>query len=66
MILSRDQVIELSGYRKPSCQIKWLKRQGLRFFVGADGHPRVPVSSINEPAKAPLPPLNFTGLPPKR
>ena len=30
MILTRTQVTELSGYRKPSCHIKWLKRQGLR------------------------------------
>ena len=43
MILTRTQVTELSGYRKPSCQIKWLKRQGLRFFVGA-----------HEPAGAPF------------
>lgn len=46
VILTRAQVTELSGYRKPSCQIKWLKRQGLRFFVGADGYPRVPTSEI--------------------
>lgn len=43
MILSRQEVTELSGYRKPSCQISWLKRQGLRFFVSA-----------HEPAGAPF------------
>lgn len=47
MILTRTQVTELSGYRKPSCQIRWLRQQGLRFFVGADGYPRVPESEID-------------------
>ena len=66
MILTRQQVTELSGYRKPSCQIKWLKRQGLRFFVGADGYPRVPASEIERPKGPASAQPDFTQLPPLR
>ena len=33
--------MNLSGYHRPSKQIAWLKRYGVRFMVGADGYPRV-------------------------
>lgn len=47
MFLTRNQVVELTGYRRPSKQINQLRSMGLRFFVAADGHPRVPESAIN-------------------
>lgn len=66
MLLTRDQVKDLSGYRKPSCQIRWLKKQGLPFFVGADGYPRVLETSLTEAPKSRRTEPDFTGLPPKR
>lgn len=54
LALSAEEVIELTGYRMKSRQIAWLRRNGIRFFVAKDGHPRVPRSAI-EGAKAPSP-----------
>ncbi len=41
MRLTDEELRDLSGYQRPSKQIAWLKKQGIRFFVAADGHPRV-------------------------
>lgn len=41
LILSRSEIFELSGYRRPSDQIKWLLAQGICHYVGSDGYPRV-------------------------
>ena len=41
MILTRDEVADLTGYRRPQRQIAKLKTYGVRFFVAADGYPRV-------------------------
>lgn len=53
MFLTREQVIELTGYRMKSMQIRWLRDNGVRFFVARDGHPRVlPESLTEEKARA--------------
>ncbi|WP_018949001.1 DUF4224 domain-containing protein [Thioalkalivibrio sp. ALMg11] len=49
MFLSREQVEELTGYRRPSSQIKQLRSQGVHYFVAADGYPRVPVTQVDHP-----------------
>ncbi|WP_018871424.1 DUF4224 domain-containing protein [Thioalkalivibrio sp. ALgr3] len=49
MFLSREQVVELTGYRRPSAQIKQLRSQGVHYFVAADGYPRVPVTQVEHP-----------------
>ena len=41
LLLSDDEVRELTGYRKPSCQARWLKQHGIPHFIAADGYPRV-------------------------
>lgn len=41
MRLTDEELRDLTGYQRPSKQIAWLKRNGVRFFVAADGHPRV-------------------------
>ena len=46
LFLSREEVIELTGYQKPGYMIARLKLYGVRFFVAADGYPRVPRSEI--------------------
>lgn len=50
MWLTEEQTIDLTGYRRPSYQISWLKARGMRFFVRKDGHPRIPCSEINPTA----------------
>ena len=52
LALTRDEVHELSGYIKPGKQIEWLRNNGIRFYVGADGYPRVlRVVIENKPAE---------------
>jgi len=41
MFLTRNEIIELTGYRIPSAQIRWLRAEGFKFKVGADGYPRI-------------------------
>ena len=41
MIFSPSQIEELTGYRKPSKQIEWLKRNGIPHIVNAAGRPVV-------------------------
>jgi hypothetical protein len=57
LTLSRDEVVELSGYRRPAEQIAWLRKQGIPHFIAKDGHPRVVrmalLQSNDAPTKAP-------------
>lgn len=39
--LSKAELLEVSGYRRPSSVAKWLRQNGFTFRVGADGWPRV-------------------------
>lgn len=41
LCLSRDELRELSGYRQRTKVIEWLKQQGFRPRIAADGWPRV-------------------------
>lgn len=41
MFLTKDEVAELTGYKKPSAQIRWLQEQKFGFVVGGDGIPKV-------------------------
>ena len=41
IILSRDELIELTGYLQPIKQNEWLQLQGFTFRIAADGRPRV-------------------------
>lgn len=41
MFLSREDLIELTGFRYAAKQIAWLKENGFLFEVGGDGRPKV-------------------------
>lgn len=56
MFLTADQLAGLTGYQKPSAQIRWLRDQGLRHWVRADGRPAVPVAAIDGAAPIPARP----------
>jgi hypothetical protein len=55
--LNEDQMVKLTGRRRKSRQIEWLKAEGIPFRVSATGHPSVTWSAANgqqrkaEPAK---------------
>ena len=46
MFLTKLQTQELTGYKIPSAQIRWLKENGFMFKIGADGYPRVLMAEI--------------------
>ena len=46
--LKRDEIIQLTGAKQKSIQLKQLARQGIEFLIGRDGHPRVLRSALEE------------------
>ena len=63
MFLTNAQLQELTGYQKPSAQIRWLRAQGLRRWVRADGRPAVPITAIDGPAPPQVRPQpNFAAI----
>lgn len=47
MFLTREQLIELTGYRVPKRQAEWLARNGVRHWIAATGRPVVPCSAVD-------------------
>ncbi|MDR8016471.1 DUF4224 domain-containing protein [Ectopseudomonas guguanensis] len=41
MLLTPEEVADLTGYRKPSAQARWLDAQQIPYLVGGDGRPKV-------------------------
>lgn len=48
---SRQELQELSGYSRPTKIQTWLRNNGIRFFVGGDGWPRVLRDALVAPTK---------------
>ena len=47
ILLTDEEVRDLTGYSRPSAQIRWLRRQGWRFTVNALGKPAIAVAEFN-------------------
>lgn len=47
MFLSRDELVSLTGYKVPKCQIAWLVKNGVKHWIAATGRPVVPKSAID-------------------
>jgi Domain of unknown function (DUF4224) len=41
LFLSKDELADLSGFARPTLQIRWLTENGWRYSVDANGKPRV-------------------------
>lgn len=41
MLLTATEISEITGYTRPSAQIRWLKAHGWPFEIGASGRPVV-------------------------
>ncbi|QTN48404.1 DUF4224 domain-containing protein [Ectopseudomonas mendocina] len=41
MLLTPEEVADLTGYRKHSAQIRWLDAQQIPYLVGGDGRAKV-------------------------
>lgn len=39
MFLTADELVALTGLRRPSAQIRWLRSRRIRHFVNAVGYP---------------------------
>ena len=46
MFLTREEINQLTGYRIPSAQIRWLRSEEFKFKIAADGYPRVLKSEV--------------------
>jgi hypothetical protein len=46
MFLTREEIKQLTGYKIPSAQIRWLQQEEFKFKVAADGYPRVLKSEV--------------------
>lgn len=52
MLLTREELTELSAHKQPKARIAWLQSNGIPFLVGAFGFPRVLRTAIKT-VKAP-------------
>lgn len=41
MFLTPDEVVEMTGYTKPSAQIRWLSAERFGYVVSSNGAPKV-------------------------
>lgn len=46
IILTKEDVKELTGYVFPKDQTKWLRNNGIIFLIGADGYPRASCAEV--------------------
>jgi hypothetical protein len=46
LIIEKEEIQSLTGYKRPSKQIEWLRQWGIPHFVAGDGHPRVLRSAL--------------------
>lgn len=51
IVLSREELRELTGYRQRSRVIRWLRENGFAFYLGGDAWPRVLRESFEKPRK---------------
>ena len=54
--LTEEEREQLTGYKRPGDQVRWLQENAIHHTVRADGWPMVPVSAIGKAAEAPVPP----------
>ncbi len=41
IFLTKNEIVELTGYKYPGKQISWLSQQGFKFIVSSDCCPKV-------------------------
>lgn len=47
MFLTADDIAQLTGYKRPSAQVRWLKNKSWKFDVNARGLPVVAVAEFH-------------------
>ena len=66
LCLTKQELEELSGHKRPSGQKKWLESYGLIYFTALDGYPRVLRSTIENKQIQKTSAPDFTALPKAR
>ena len=51
IFLSADEIAALTGKRRKSCQIAWLRTSGIPFYVNASGRPVVTCAAVEAQKK---------------
>lgn len=49
LLLTPEQIEQLTGYKQKAAQIRWLRTNGIRHYVRADGRANVPSSALEAP-----------------
>jgi Domain of unknown function (DUF4224) len=49
MFLTLDQLYELTGLTQAAAQVRWLRKNGIRHYIRADGRPSVPADAFAKP-----------------
>lgn len=49
MLLTRAELIKLTGYRQYARQIEWLVKNNISYYVSASGEPSVTWAMVNNP-----------------
>lgn len=61
IFLTDDEMIELTGYRQPAAQIRFLQKWHIRHLVHQNGHPKVTHAAVDG-SETPRTAPNFTAL----
>ena len=66
LCLTKEELEELTGHKRPSGQKKWLDGYALPYFIGLDGYPRVLRSTLENKQIQQSASPDFTALPKAR
>ena len=55
MFMTPEEVAELTGYKRPCDQIKWLEAERFGYVVGGDGRPKVVKELVLSRLASPVP-----------
>lgn len=61
IFLTDEEMIEMTGYRQPAKQIRWLQKWRIRHTVNRDGRPKVTRAAV-EGSETPKTTPNFAAL----
>ena len=67
MLLSPAELVDLTGLKRPSAQVRWLARVGMKFAIGGDGQIKVLKAEVERymlggPVRQTEPRLRIAGL----
>lgn len=52
MFLTAEELVDLTGWKRASRQVAWLRKNGVKHYVRRGGRPCVPLDALAQPATA--------------